>query len=105
MNYLTDEQVVQLAPDASSLKAGRDLSQERKWLNFQSNERVLWGELQGSGKNPYQTQVDLNNTAFKCSCPSRKFPCKHGLGLLFLVAQKKDKSLQPSRSLYGLAIG
>ncbi|MDI9859060.1 SWIM zinc finger family protein [Flectobacillus roseus] len=91
MNYLTDEQVVQLAPDASSLKAGRDLSQERKWLNFQSNERVLWGELQGSGKNPYQTQVDLNNTAFKCSCPSRKFPCKHGLGLLFLVAQKEGQ--------------
>lgn len=91
MNYLTDEQVAQLAPDASSLKAGRDLSQERKWLNFQSNERVLWGELQGSGKNPYQTQVDLNNTAFKCSCPSRKFPCKHGLGLLFLVAQKEGK--------------
>ncbi|MFY7825927.1 MAG: SWIM zinc finger family protein [Flectobacillus sp.] len=91
MNYLTDEQVAKLAPDASSLKAGRDLSQERKWLNFQSNERVLWGELQGSGKNPYQTQVDLNNTAFKCSCPSRKFPCKHGLGLLFLVAQKEGQ--------------
>lgn len=91
MNYLTDEQVAKLAPDASSLKAGRDLSQERKWLNFQSNERVLWGELQGSGKNPYQTQIDLNNTAFKCSCPSRKFPCKHGLGLLFLVAQKEGQ--------------
>lgn len=91
MNYLTDEQVAQLAPDASSLKAGRDLSHEPKWLNFQSNERVLWGEVQGSGKNPYQTQIDLTNTAFKCSCPSRKFPCKHGLGLLFLVAKKNGE--------------
>lgn len=91
MNYLTDEQVAQLAPDASSLKAGRDLSHEHKWLNFQSNERVLWGEVQGSGKNPYQTQIDLTNTAFKCSCPSRKFPCKHGLGLLFLVAKKNGE--------------
>ncbi len=84
----TEEQVTQLSPDASSLKSGKDLSNERKWLNFQYNERVLWGEVQGSGKDPYRTQVDLLSTAFKCSCPSRKFPCKHGLGVLFLFAQK-----------------
>ncbi len=53
---------------------------------MQYNERSLWGEMQGSGKNPYQTQVDTAAMAFKCSCPSRKFPCKHGLGLLFLYA-------------------
>ena len=88
MNFLTEDQVSQLAPDASSLKAGKDLANERKWLNYQSNERVLWGEVQGSGKDPYRTQIDLQNTAFKCSCPSRKFPCKHGLGLLFLVARR-----------------
>jgi uncharacterized Zn finger protein len=28
--------------------------------------------------------VDLSSLAFKCSCPSRKFPCKHGLALLLL---------------------
>ena len=88
MNFLNEDQVSQLAPDASSLKAGKDLANERKWLNYQSNERVLWGEVQGSGKDPYRTQIDLQNTAFKCSCPSRKFPCKHGLGLLFLVARR-----------------
>lgn len=88
MNFLTEDQVSQLAPDGSSLKAGKDLANERKWLNYQSNERVLWGEVQGSGKDPYRTQIDLQNTAFKCSCPSRKFPCKHGLGLLFLVARR-----------------
>nr|WP_279163542.1 SWIM zinc finger family protein [Rhodococcus erythropolis] len=26
--------------------------------------------------------VDLRGPAYKCSCPSRKFPCKHALGLL-----------------------
>jgi uncharacterized Zn finger protein len=85
---LTDEQVTQLAPDAASLKAGKDLSRETKWLNFQANERSIWGEMQGSGSNPYRTQIDTAGMAFKCSCPSRKFPCKHGLGLLFLYAQK-----------------
>lgn len=39
----------------------------------------------GSGKEPYRTQADLNGPAFQCSCPSRKFPCKHSLGLLLLL--------------------
>lgn len=91
MSFLSEEQTTQLAPDSSSLKAGKDLANDRKWLNYQSNARVLWGEVQGSGKDPYRTQIDLQNIAFKCSCPSRKFPCKHGLGLLFLVAKKNGE--------------
>jgi hypothetical protein len=87
MNHLTEEQVLQLAPDASSLKSGKDLGNPKKWLNYTCNERVLWGEMQGSGKDPYRTQIDLVATAFKCSCPSRKFPCKHGLGLLLVFAK------------------
>lgn len=38
----------------------------------------------GSGKQPYQTRVSLSDLASKCSCPSRKFPCKHAIGLMFL---------------------
>jgi hypothetical protein len=34
--------------------------------------------------------VDLSEPAFKCSCPSRKFPCKHGLGLLLLFARDPE---------------
>lgn len=87
MNYFSKTQVEQLAPDASSLKAGKDLAFLPKWVTLGISDRALWGEVQGSGKNPYQTQVDGLSTAFKCSCPSRKFPCKHGLGLLFLFAE------------------
>jgi hypothetical protein len=87
MNHFSKQQVEQLSPDASSLKAGKDLANLAKWVTLGISDRALWGEVQGSGKNPYQTQVDGNSTAFKCSCPSRKFPCKHGLGLLFLFAE------------------
>ncbi|MYZ41098.1 SWIM zinc finger family protein, partial [Streptomyces sp. SID4917] len=38
------------------------------------------------GKKPYQTVVDTTGPAYRCSCPSRKFPCKHALGLLLLWA-------------------
>ena len=58
-------------------------------INFDNANEVL-AHCQGSGKNPYQTQVDLQNIAFKCSCPSHKFPCKHSLGLLFLHASRPD---------------
>ena len=44
----------------------------------------MWGECQGSAL--YQTRIDLTDFASKCSCPSRKFPCKHALGLLFMTA-------------------
>jgi hypothetical protein len=87
---LSEEQVLALAPDESSKKSGKELSAPAKWVSKGVNELALWGECQGSGSKPYQTQVDVVNVAFKCSCPSRKFPCKHGIGLLLLYARRKD---------------
>lgn len=82
----TPQQVEALAPDASSAKSGRELANPRKWKTLGRGEQAAWGECQGSGKDPYQTQVELSEPAFRCSCPSRKFPCKHGLGLLLILA-------------------
>jgi len=82
----TPEQVLALAPDDKSAKAGQGLATPRQWVSLGCDEIAAWGECQGSGAKPYQTQVELSEPAFKCTCPSRKFPCKHGLGLLLLVA-------------------
>lgn len=87
---LNEEQISALAPDDSSRKAGKELANASKWSNTTVNEKALWGECQGSGKNPYRTQVDLTAIAFKCTCPSRKFPCKHGIGLLLLYSRQKN---------------
>ena len=81
----TAERVLALAPDASSAKSGKELSSRRKWVTIGRSEQVIWGECQGSASTPYRTQIDLSEPAFKCSCPSRKFPCKHGLGLFLLL--------------------
>lgn len=83
---LTTDQITTLAPDAASMKAAQGLSGRAKWPRCGAHENVLWGECQGSGKKPYQVRVDLVENAFKCSCPSRKFPCKHALGLMLLYA-------------------
>jgi hypothetical protein len=78
------EQVLALASDLASAKAGQSLARAHKWSGTGSSPRALWGLCQGSGSKPYQTAVDLAEPAFRCSCPSRKFPCKHALGLLLL---------------------
>jgi len=80
----TLDQVIALAPDAASIKAGRTLASSRKWTNIGMNEEAMWGLAPSSGKNPYFTQIHLTEPAFKCSCPSRKFPCKHALALMFM---------------------
>src|SRR5438874_3851840 len=79
-----------LAPDASSASSARSCASAAKWVTLVRSEIALWGEFQGSGSKPYQTQVDLREPAFKCSCPSRKFPCKHGLGIMLALAEKPD---------------
>ena len=87
---LSEDQILTLAPDEASKKSGKDLANPNKWVSKGANEQALWGEAQGSGSKPYQTQVDLTNIAFKCSCPSRKFPCKHGLGLMLFYARQQS---------------
>ncbi|MEO0898066.1 MAG: SWIM zinc finger family protein [Bacteroidota bacterium] len=88
---LTEQQVLSLAPDASSIKAGQKLALSSKWSRLERSDRAIWGEIKGSGKNPYQTRIDLKDMAFKCTCPSRKFPCKHGLALLLVYAKEVGK--------------
>jgi hypothetical protein len=84
----TTDRVVALAPDPTSVKNGKGLAILNKWSNLGKDQQIIWGECKGSGKDPYRTQVDLSEPAFRCSCPSRKFPCKHGLGLLFLMVSQ-----------------
>ena len=80
------DSVLALAPDDSSRRAGTGLARPAPWSGTGAAGEVVWGLCAGSGKNPYQTIVDLSGPAYRCSCPSRKFPCKHALGLLLLWA-------------------
>jgi len=93
---LTTEAVLALAPDAPSAKAARGLVSPAQWPILGHDASAAWGECQGSGSKPYQTQVDLSGPVFKCSCPSRKFPCKHGLALLLLRAQDTSRFTTPA---------
>ena len=86
------ESVLALAPDAASAKAANGLVKPGQWPLLGASDAALWGECQGSSR--YQTQVELAGPLFRCSCPSRKFPCKHGLALLLQWA-KNPAQFQP----------
>lgn len=92
----TVEQVLALAPDASSRKAGGTLGSAGPWSGAGCDgPGAVWGLCKGSGSKPYRTVVDTTGPAYKCSCPSRKFPCKHALGLLLLWASD-ETALRPA---------
>ncbi|CRK57539.1 FIG01127675: hypothetical protein [Alloactinosynnema sp. L-07] len=76
-----------LAPDEASVRAGRAQASAVRWTASGASGDAVWGQCQGSGKAPYQVIVELAEPAFRCTCPSRKFPCKHAVGLLLLWAE------------------
>jgi SWIM zinc finger len=81
------DQVLSLAPDAAAQRSARALAGDKPWseVGLSVEDAVpptVWGLCQGSDPQPYQTCVDLTEPAYRCTCPSRKIPCKHTLGLL-----------------------
>lgn len=81
---LSSEQVSAMAPDPASLAAGKKLAAAKHWNVLGRNDDALWGLCQGSAV--YQVKIDRADMGYHCSCPSRKFPCKHSLGLLLIAA-------------------
>lgn len=75
-----------LAPDQASLSSASKLTKRSNWIRLEGHDTLLWGECQGSGANPYRVVVDAGDQGYKCTCPSRKFPCKHSLALMWISA-------------------
>jgi hypothetical protein len=88
MITFSEDQATALVTDPGTLKRGQELAGPAKWGNLGRTDTAAWGECAGSGSKPYLTGIDLTEPAFKCSCPSRVFPCKHGAGLLLLLARQ-----------------
>jgi hypothetical protein len=81
------EHVAALAPDPAATAAARRLALPGRWAAAGCDDEAVWGLSQGSGAEPYQVVVELAEPAWRCTCPSRKLPCKHGIALLLLWAE------------------
>ena len=97
---LTEQFILLQAPNAAAAANGRKLSSGGKFSNLRRTESgdLFWGECAGSGKTPYRVSIDWtdpNAPVSRCSCPSRQFPCKHALGLMFeQLAQKSFETAE-----------
>ena len=85
---ITLERIEALAPDQASLAAARKLLKPSAWPTLAEGEGLVWGKFQGSGATPYRVVVNEADTGYKCTCPSRKFPCKHAIALMWMRADK-----------------
>ena len=86
----TPEQVLSLAPDRATAAAASSLADPASWSAAGCDQGAVWGNYIAVSAEPYMVAIDLSDDlvgpAYRCSCPSRKVPCKHALGLLLLLA-------------------
>lgn len=100
MEQWTESYVDSLAMNASAIKNGKDLVKKNSFPKLYRSEdnTLLFGECKGSGSEPYRCSVDLlkeGQPVFRCSCPSRQFPCKHLLGLMYAYTAGKVFEIAP----------
>ncbi|MEY8388026.1 SWIM zinc finger family protein [Oscillospiraceae bacterium 38-13] len=94
------EQFIQLqAPNPAALENGRKLSKKGGFsAHCRTGDNTLyWAQCAGSGKTPYRVSIDWSvpdAPVCRCSCPSRQFPCKHALGLMF--EQLSGREFEPA---------
>jgi hypothetical protein len=81
------EQVAAVAPTPRAVAAAEPLATASRWSSLGGDDRALWGRCRGSGAEPYDTSADHVDAAWRCTCPSRRLPCKHALALLLLWAR------------------
>jgi hypothetical protein len=92
MISITLDFIAAAAPNAEAAKNGQALVLKNRFsrLHHSPDETLWFGQCQGSGKTPYLCSADFaepEKPVYRCTCPSRQFPCKHALGLLFALAQ------------------
>ena len=95
MRKFSEQQIGALAPNANALSNGRKISSGGGFVSRMRSEddTFYMGECKGSGKSNYVVSADFvedDKPVFRCSCPSRQFPCKHSLALMFEMAAQKD---------------
>ncbi len=94
MKNITEQLILSLAPNPAAASNGKKIANSGGFVKLcrSADDTFFMGECKGSGKNPYITSadyIDENHPVFRCSCPSRQFPCKHSLGLMYEMMSDK----------------
>ena len=85
------DHLLQLAPDAKTLEAGRRLFYSRRWRLLGGDGEWIWGEFDVGGRRPVQSAVQVVRGRFSCTCRARARPCAHNLALVLLLKNNADR--------------
>ena len=94
MRQIIEQQIMALAPNPAAAANGRKISQKGGFVRLEASadDTFFLGECTGSGAKNYITTADFldpGQPVFRCTCPSRQFPCKHSLALLYEMMSGK----------------
>ncbi|MDX1415119.1 MAG: hypothetical protein R3293_13060 [Candidatus Promineifilaceae bacterium] len=94
----TIEQILSLAHDQTMVSAAETVADSAKWNQLGTFAEGFWGEFPNRDKPAHRTLIHMPERFFHCDCPSRKYPCRHILGLSILSIRSADafhSTLQP----------
>ncbi len=92
---ITENDILSLT-DNSTIKNAKSICLKGNFIKlFKSKDETFFmGEYKGSGSKSYITSADFisSNTepTLRCNCPSRKFPCKHSIALMYEILEQKE---------------
>lgn len=99
VNSITAELISSAAPNAAAAQNGQKISRSGGFqsLFISEDKTLIFGDCKGSGSKPYRSSADFSGDApvFRCSCPSRQFPCKHCLGIMYDWLAGKNFGIAP----------
>lgn len=100
MLKISEEFINSTAPNQNAILNAWGLVRKNSFvkLNISPDETVIFGECVGSGASNYVTSADFvkpDSPVFRCTCPSRQFPCKHALGLMYAYVGGKKFTTEP----------
>lgn len=84
------ERLLQLAPDSGALEQARKLFFAKRWLLLEGNGEYLWGVYETAYGQRIETAVRLEPPILRCSCKSRRRPCKHALAMVLLFLNRNE---------------
>lgn len=95
MKEITQQQITAMAPNLAAINNAKKISNSGGFLSRSRSEddTFYMGQCKGSGRSVYSVSADFideSQPVFRCSCPSRQFPCKHSLALLFEMQAGKE---------------
>ena len=103
---VTEDTLHRFCPDSGAITDGEAVLRKgaAQKPGVSADGSWLIADFKGSGKVPYQTSIDFADPAAplgRCSCPSRRFPCKHCAALMSLYVKSPGDfgSREPSEEL------